>query len=123
MRAIRPARRKVAHNYREQRLNATPRANPMNDDHANAKTTLPANPGQVEMQSDFERVREAKRSPRRSERDAMFACLQELVLDGLRHGFFDCIISCKLANAGKRHVIIKAGKSHQFTIREEDLRD
>jgi hypothetical protein len=56
-----------------------------------------------------------------SERDAMFDCLQEIVLDGLRHGFFDCVITCELVNAGKRRVVIKAGKSHQFTIREEDL--
>jgi hypothetical protein len=56
-----------------------------------------------------------------SERDAIFACLHEIVVDGLRHGFFDCVITCELVNAGKRRVVIKAGKSHQFTIREEDL--
>jgi hypothetical protein len=56
-----------------------------------------------------------------SERDAMFARLEELVLDGLRHGFFDCVITCEMVNERKRRVVIKAGKSHQFTIREEDL--
>jgi hypothetical protein len=58
-----------------------------------------------------------------SERDAMFACLQEIILDGLRHGFFDCVVTCEMVNGRKRRVLIKAGKSHQFTIREEDLQN
>jgi hypothetical protein len=95
----------------------------MNDDDANAKAMLPAKPNQAEMQSDFEQpVWEAKRSSRRNESDAMFARLQEIVLDGLRHGFFDCLITCELVKDRKRRVVIKAGKSHQFTICEEDLR-
>jgi hypothetical protein len=58
-----------------------------------------------------------------NERNVMFACLLEIVLDGLRHGFFDCAITCELVNDRKRRVVIKAGKSHQFTIREEELHD
>jgi hypothetical protein len=65
--------------------------------------------------------RNANRLAGCNERDAMFACLMEIVLDGLRHGFFDCVITCERVNEGKRRVVIKAGKSHQFTIREEDL--
>ena len=66
-------------------------------------------------------TRNANRLAGSNERDAMFARLHEIVLDGLRHGFFDCVITCELVNERKRRVVIKAGKSHQFTIREEDL--
>jgi hypothetical protein len=59
----------------------------------------------------------------KSERGAMLACLQEIILDGLRHGFFDCVVTCEMVNGRKRRVLIKAGKSHQFTIREEDLQN
>jgi hypothetical protein len=56
-----------------------------------------------------------------SPRDAMFTRLQEIVLDGLQHGFFDCQITCEVVQERKRRVTIKAGKSHQFMIRAEDL--
>lgn len=49
------------------------------------------------------------------------AHLQEIVLDGLRHGFFDCSISCELIQGRKRRLVIRAGKSHQFTITEDEL--
>ncbi len=48
--------------------------------------------------------------------------LREVVLDGLRHGFFDYAITCELVKGSKRRLTIKAGKSYQFTILEEDLR-
>lgn len=48
--------------------------------------------------------------------------LREVVLDGLRHGFFDYAITCEVVKGSKRRLTIKAGKSHQFTIPEEDLR-
>ena len=95
----------------------------MDSDHKNSKTGLPAVPRQTQRQHDVESARNAKRLTGGGERDAMFACLHEIVVDGLRHGFFDCVITCELVNAGKRRVVIKAGKSHQFTIRDEDLND
>ena len=95
----------------------------MDADLKNSKTGLPAGPRQTQRQHDVESARNAKRLAGASERDAMFACLHEIVVDGLRHGFFDCVITCELVNAGKRRVVIKAGKSHQFTIRDEDLND
>jgi len=95
----------------------------MDADLKNSKTGLPAVPRQSQRQQDFESARNAKRLTGGGERDAMFACLHEIVVDGLRHGFFDCVITCELVNAGKRRVVIKAGKSHRFTIREEDLHD
>ena len=48
--------------------------------------------------------------------------LREVVLDGLRHGFFDYAITCEVVKGSKRRLTIKAGKSYQFTIPEEDLR-
>jgi hypothetical protein len=95
----------------------------MGDDLKNTKTALRTGSSQALRQADFELVPEAKRSSGSTERDAMFARLQEIILDGLRHGFFDCLISCELVKDRKRRVVIKAGKSHQFTIREEDLHD
>ena len=47
--------------------------------------------------------------------------LCSLVVDGLKHGFFDYSISCQIVNGGKRQLVIRAGKSHKFTIPEDDL--
>jgi hypothetical protein len=46
--------------------------------------------------------------------------LEGLVVDGLKHGFFEYSIACEIANGGKRQVI-RAGKSHKFTIPEDEL--
>ena len=48
-------------------------------------------------------------------------CLRGLVVDGLKHGFFDYSISCEIGNKGRRQLVIRAGKSHKFTIPEDDL--
>ncbi len=42
-------------------------------------------------------------------------------MEGLRHGFFDYSITCELGSGRKRHLVIRAGKAHKFTIPEEDL--
>ncbi len=47
--------------------------------------------------------------------------LRSLVVDGLKHGFFDYSISCEIGNKGRRQLVIRAGKSHKFTIPEDDL--
>ncbi len=44
-----------------------------------------------------------------------------LVVDGLKHGFFDYSISCEVGNKGRRKLVIRAGKSNKFTIPEDDL--
>jgi hypothetical protein len=49
------------------------------------------------------------------------AHLETVVVEGLRHGFFDCSIACEIGNGGKRQLVIRAGKSHKFTIPEEEL--
>lgn len=50
-----------------------------------------------------------------------FDRLEGLVLDGLKHGFFDYSITCEIASGGKRKLVIRAGKSHKFTIPEDEL--
>ena len=47
--------------------------------------------------------------------------LRSLVVDGLKHGFFDYSISCEVGNKGRRQLVIRAGKSHKFTIPEDEL--
>ena len=47
--------------------------------------------------------------------------LEGLVVEGLKHGFFDYSIACEIAPGGKRTVVIRAGKSHKFTIPEDDV--
>jgi hypothetical protein len=47
--------------------------------------------------------------------------LERLTVDGLEHGFFDYSIACEIGNGGKRHLVIRAGKSHKFTIPPEEV--
>jgi hypothetical protein len=47
--------------------------------------------------------------------------LESLVVDGLKHGFFDYSIACEVGNGGRRHLVIRAGKSHKFTIPAEEV--
>ena len=49
------------------------------------------------------------------------AHLEMIVIEGLKHGFFDCSITCEIGNGGKRQLVIRAGKSHKFTIPEDEL--
>ena len=47
--------------------------------------------------------------------------LEGLVVDGLKHGFFEYSIACEVAGGGKRQLVIRAGKSHKFTIPEDEV--
>ena len=47
--------------------------------------------------------------------------LEGLVVDGLKHGFFDYSITCEVGNGGKRQLVIREGKSHKFTIPENEV--
>ena len=47
--------------------------------------------------------------------------IEGLIVDGLRHGFFDYSVSCQIGNHGCRQLVIRAGKSHKFTIPEDEL--
>jgi hypothetical protein len=48
-------------------------------------------------------------------------CLEQVVLDGLRHGHFRCAISSAIGKGNRRDLVIEAGKSHKFTIPEDEL--
>jgi hypothetical protein len=47
--------------------------------------------------------------------------IEGLVVDGLRHGFFDYSLVCEIGKDGRRQLLIRAGKSHKFTIPEDEL--
>ena len=47
--------------------------------------------------------------------------LRRLVVDGLRHGFFEYTVSCEMKRKGDRHLVIHAGKNHKFIISKDDL--
>ncbi len=53
-------------------------------------------------------------------RDVLDRLLQ-VVLDGLRHGHFRCAISSVIGKGNRREIVIEAGKSHKFTVPEEEL--
>jgi hypothetical protein len=57
----------------------------------------------------------------RGQTAGVLAHLEKVIVDGLRHGFFECSITCEIASGGKRQLVIRAGKSHKFTIPEEEL--
>jgi hypothetical protein len=46
--------------------------------------------------------------------------LEQLVLDGLRHGYFDCTVSIETIKEHKRRLVIKAGRSYSFIIPQEE---
>jgi len=48
------------------------------------------------------------------------ARLEEIVLDGLRHGFFECVVSSEVIQGKKRRLVIRAGKSYQCGIPVDD---
>ena len=50
-----------------------------------------------------------------------FEHLVQIVLDGLRHGHFRCVISSGIGKGRRRELVIEAGKSHKFNIPEEEL--
>jgi hypothetical protein len=62
----------------------------------------------------------SQRSARGQVREALDS-LEGLVVEGLKHGFFDYSIACEVGNGGKRHLMIRAGKSHKFTISADEL--
>jgi hypothetical protein len=41
--------------------------------------------------------------------------VRELV-DGVRHGFFEMIVTVETGQSKKKSITIKAGKSHRFTV-------
>ena len=42
------------------------------------------------------------------------------IQDGLRHGYFEYVLTCDIVGQERRRLILKAGKNHQFFIPKED---
>ena len=47
--------------------------------------------------------------------------IEVLLVEGIKHGHFDYVITCETGTNGRRLLIVKAGKSHKFSIREAEL--
>jgi len=47
--------------------------------------------------------------------------IEGLIVEGLRHGFFDYSVACEIGKDRRRELVIRAGKSHKFTIPEDEL--
>jgi hypothetical protein len=47
--------------------------------------------------------------------------IEGLVVEGIKHGHFDYTVSCEMGTGGRRLLIVKAGKSHKFSIMEADV--
>jgi hypothetical protein len=47
--------------------------------------------------------------------------IDNLIVEGLKHGHFDYSITCETGSGGRRLLVIKAGKSHKFSITELDI--
>jgi hypothetical protein len=55
-----------------------------------------------------------------SPREAVNRLIQ-IVRDRLHHGHFRCAISSDVGKGNRRELVIESGKSHKFTIPEEEL--
>ena len=47
--------------------------------------------------------------------------VESLIVEGLRHGHFDYSLTCELGTNGRRLLIVKAGKTHKFTVEAIDV--
>lgn len=52
----------------------------------------------------------------------LLAHMHREIVSGLHHGFFEYSLIGEIKN-GKRHVILKAGKTYKFTLLLEDIRE
>ena len=57
----------------------------------------------------------------RRELAPVFDQLHEIIVDGVSHGFFECTVACEVMKGRKRRLTIKAGKSYQFILPQEEL--
>jgi hypothetical protein len=47
--------------------------------------------------------------------------IEALLVEGIKHGHFDYAMTCETGTNGRRLLIVKAGKSHKFSIMEPDV--
>jgi hypothetical protein len=60
-------------------------------------------------------------APASNQFDEARAHLEKVMVEGLRHGFFEYVIACEIRHGGKRHLVIRAGMSRKFVIPEEEV--
>ena len=63
-----------------------------------------------------------KKLENKSEIQNLWERIKQEIMSGLQHGFFDFSLTGEIKN-GKRHVTLKAGKNHKFTIAPEDIQE
>jgi hypothetical protein len=53
----------------------------------------------------------------------MAACehLTNELVEGVRHGFFEMTVFVEMMPSKKRRIIVKAGKSYQFIIQDDEV--
>lgn len=47
--------------------------------------------------------------------------IRQIILEGLRHGHFSVTVSAEVGKGRRRELLVEAGKSHKFTIPENEL--
>jgi hypothetical protein len=47
--------------------------------------------------------------------------IETLLIEGIKHGHFDYSMTCETGTNGRRLLIVKAGKSHKFSITASDV--
>ena len=47
--------------------------------------------------------------------------VEDCLIEGIKHGYFDCVVSCETGSHGRRLLIGKSGLSYKFTILENDV--
>jgi hypothetical protein len=52
---------------------------------------------------------------------AALELIEALLVEGIKHGHFDYLLTCETGKNGRRLLIVKAGKSHKFSIMEPDV--
>jgi hypothetical protein len=58
-----------------------------------------------------------------TELDRALYLVERTIRDGLVHGHSECFIRSELIGGGKRRLTVTAGKSHQFVIPPNDLKE
>jgi hypothetical protein len=58
---------------------------------------------------------------RRGQIATALADIQTVIVDGLRHGFFEYSIACVIVSGGKRQLLLRAGKFYKFTIPQDEV--
>jgi hypothetical protein len=62
--------------------------------------------------------------PSRTYSDSVRSALnlvESLIVEGIKHGHFDYAVTCETGINGRRLLIVRAGKSHRFSILEADI--